>query len=115
MGMFYTVKSEHRDDFTDTFGDVAALLADMDGHRKTDLLVNRENEDDMFIASRWDSRGDAMEFFRSDAFSETVEFGRDVLADRPRHVFWPDRRDRRSIRSVLDSETDRSLRTTMCR
>ncbi|TYT61078.1 heme-binding protein [Natrialba swarupiae] len=87
MGMFYTVKSEHRDDFTDTFGDVAALLADMDGHRKTDLLVNRENEDDMFIASRWDSRGDAMEFFRSDAFSETVEFGRDVLADRPRHVF----------------------------
>jgi chlorite dismutase len=41
----------------------------------------------MFIASRWDSREDAMQFFRSDAFSETVEFGRDVLADRPRHVF----------------------------
>ncbi|RQH03272.1 heme-binding protein [Natrarchaeobius oligotrophus] len=87
MGMFYTVESEHRTDFVDTFGDVAGLLADMDGHRKTDLLVNRENEDDMFIASRWDSREDAMAFFRSDAFSETVEFGRDVLADRPRHVF----------------------------
>jgi chlorite dismutase len=28
-----------------------------------------------------------MQFFRSDAFSEAVEFGRDVLVDRPRHVF----------------------------
>ncbi|KDE58681.1 hypothetical protein EL22_03385 [Halostagnicola sp. A56] len=87
MGMFYTVKDQHHGDFVDTFGDVAGVLADMDGHRKTDLLANRENELDMFIASRWDSREDAMEFFRSDAFAETVEFGRDVLADRPRHVF----------------------------
>ncbi|ELY83367.1 heme-binding protein [Natrinema pallidum] len=87
MGMFYTVKPEHRSDFVGTFDDVGGVLADMDGHRKTDLLVNREDENDMFIASRWDSREDAMAFFRSDAFSETVEFGRDVLADRPRHVF----------------------------
>ncbi|WP_254762103.1 heme-binding protein [Natrinema marinum] len=87
MGMFYTVKPEHRSDFTGTFEDAAGLLAEMDGHRKTDLLVNREDENDMFIASRWDSREDAMQFFRSDAFSEAVEFGRDVLADRPRHVF----------------------------
>jgi chlorite dismutase len=41
----------------------------------------------MFIASRWDSKDDCMEFFRSDAFSDTVDWGRDVLADRPRHVF----------------------------
>ncbi|ELY54054.1 heme-binding protein [Natronolimnohabitans innermongolicus] len=87
MGMFYTVKPDHREDFTDTFDDAGALLADMDGHRKTDLLINREDENDMFIASRWDSREDAMQFFRSDAFSEAVEFGRDVLEDRPRHVF----------------------------
>ncbi|ELZ18201.1 Chlorite dismutase [Natrinema thermotolerans DSM 11552] len=87
MGMFYTVKPDHRGDFVETFDDVGGVLADMDGHRKTDLLVNREDENDMFIASRWDSRDDAMTFFRSDAFSETVEFGRDVLADRPRHVF----------------------------
>ncbi|MXV61346.1 heme-binding protein [Natronorubrum sp. JWXQ-INN-674] len=87
MGMFYTVEPDHREDFVNTFGDVAGLLADMDGHRKTDLLINREDENDMFIASRWDAREDAMEFFRSDAFSETVEFGRDILADRPRHVF----------------------------
>ncbi|WP_226480865.1 heme-binding protein [Natrinema amylolyticum] len=87
MGMFYTVKPDRRGDFVGTFEDVGGVLADMDGHRKTDLLVNREDENDMFIASRWDAREDAMQFFRSDAFSETVEFGRDVLADRPRHVF----------------------------
>ncbi|QSX00343.1 heme-binding protein [Haloterrigena alkaliphila] len=87
MGMFYTVKPEHRGDFVGAFEDAADLLAGMDGHRKTDLLVNREDENDMFIASRWDAREDAMQFFRSDAFSEAVEFGRDVLADRPRHVF----------------------------
>ncbi|SER23287.1 heme-binding protein [Natrinema salaciae] len=87
MGMFYTVKPDHRGDFTSAFDDAAGLLAEMDGHRKTDLLVNREDENDMFIASRWDAREDAMQFFRSDAFSEAVEFGRDVLADRPRHVF----------------------------
>ncbi len=87
MGMFYTVKSDHHDDFVNTFADVGGVLEDMQGHRKTDLLKNREDEDDMFIASRWDAREDAMAFFRSDAFSETVEFGRDVLVERPRHVF----------------------------
>ncbi|AXR76748.1 heme-binding protein [Natrarchaeobaculum sulfurireducens] len=87
MGMFYTVKPDYREDFVGTFEEVGGLLADMDGHRKSNLLINREDENDMFIASRWDSREDAMAFFRSDAFSDTVEYGRDVLADRPRHVF----------------------------
>ncbi len=41
----------------------------------------------MFIASQWAAREDAMAFFRSDAFAETVAWGRDVLADTPRHVF----------------------------
>ncbi|MHB9287812.1 heme-binding protein [Halobacteriales archaeon Cl-PHB] len=87
MGMFYTVKPEHREDFVETFGEVGGLLADMEGHRETSLLKNVEDATDMFIASQWDGREDAMAFFRSDAFSDTVEWGRDVLADRPRHVF----------------------------
>ncbi|WP_247730062.1 heme-binding protein [Halovivax limisalsi] len=87
MGMFYAVKPERRADFVGTFADVGETLDGMDGHRKTDLLANREDENDMFIASRWDSREDAMEFFRSDDFAETVEYGRDILEERPRHVF----------------------------
>jgi chlorite dismutase len=87
MGMFYTVKPEHREDFVEKFQTVGGLLEDMEGHLETDLMANREDENDMFIASQWRSKEDAMSFFRSDAFSETVEWGRDVLADRPRHVF----------------------------
>jgi len=87
MGMFYTVKPEHREAFTERFADVGDLLADMEGHVETDLLVNDDDENDMFIASQWDAKEDAMAFFRSDAFRETVQWGRDVLADRPRHVF----------------------------
>jgi len=87
MGMFYTVKPEYREEFVETFGEVGDLLETMDGHHDTALMINREDDDDMFIASQWRSKADAMEFFRSDAFSETVEWGRDVLADRPRHVF----------------------------
>ena len=87
MGMFYTVKPEHREDFVATFGDVGSMLDEMDGHRQTALLVNTDDENDMFIASQWDSKADAMEFFRSDAFASTVDYGRDVLADKPRHVF----------------------------
>jgi chlorite dismutase len=87
MGMFYTTKSEHREEFVERFESVGDLLADMDGHEETDLLVNRKAENDMFIASQWRSREDAMDFFRSDAFRETVDWGREVLADRPRHVF----------------------------
>ncbi|MCU4926207.1 heme-binding protein [Halobacteria archaeon AArc-dxtr1] len=87
MGMFYTIKPDYRADFVETFAEVGEALSGMDGHRQTDLLENREDENDTFIASRWDSREDAMAFFRSDAFSDTVEWGRDVLADRPRHVF----------------------------
>jgi heme-degrading monooxygenase HmoA len=87
MGMFYTVKPEHREDFLDTFESVGEMLDEMDGHRETALLSSYEDENDMFIASQWDAKEDAMGFFRSDAFSETVDWGRDVLADRPRHVF----------------------------
>jgi chlorite dismutase len=87
MGMFYTVKPEHREDFVEKFGVVGEMLGDMDGHRETSLLVNADDENDMFIASQWDSKEDAMGFFRSDAFSDTVDWGRDVLADKPRHVF----------------------------
>ena len=87
MGMFYTVKPEHQGDFVDTFDDVGAALDGMDGHLDTDLMVNVEDENDMFIASQWRSKEDAMGFFRSDDFRETVQWGREVLADRPRHVF----------------------------
>ncbi|GAB6879810.1 heme-binding protein [Halorubrum gandharaense] len=87
MGMFYETKPEHTEDFIDTFEDVGAALAEMEGHFDTDLMVNVEDENDMFIASQWRSKEDAMAFFRSDDFRETVQWGREVLADRPRHVF----------------------------
>jgi chlorite dismutase len=87
MGMFYTVKPEHREDFVEKFETVGGLLAEMEGHGETDLMINLEDENDMFIASQWRSKEDAMGFFRSDEFADTVSWGRDVLADRPRHVF----------------------------
>ncbi|MGM0604294.1 MAG: heme-binding protein [Halobacteriota archaeon] len=87
MGMFYTTKPEHREEFVEKFDAVGGVLAEMDGHVETDLMVNRERDNDMFIASQWRSKADAMAFFRSDDFRETVTWGRDVLADRPRHVF----------------------------
>jgi chlorite dismutase len=87
MGMFYTVKPDYREEFVETFGEVGGILEGMDGHLETNLLANREDENDMFIASQWEAREDAMAFFRSDEFRETVEWGREVLADRPRHVF----------------------------
>ena len=87
MGMFYTVKPEHQEDFTDTFDDVGEILAGMEGHVETDLMLNVEDENDMFIASQWNAKEDAMAFFGSEEFRETVQWGREVLADRPRHVF----------------------------
>jgi chlorite dismutase/heme-degrading monooxygenase HmoA len=87
MGMFYTIKPEKRDDFVEKFDTVGGLLAEMEGHTETDLMVNVEDENDTFIASQWRSKDDAMAFFRSEAFRDTVSWGRDVLADRPRHVF----------------------------
>ncbi|MEF8779111.1 MAG: heme-binding protein [Haloferacaceae archaeon] len=87
MGMFYTIKPEHRDAFVGKFDAIGELLDGMDGHQDTDLMVNVEDENDTFISSQWRSREDAMAFFRSDEFGDTVDWGRDVLADRPRHVF----------------------------
>jgi chlorite dismutase len=87
MGMFYTVKPDYREEFVETFEEVTDMLAEMDGHLETDLMTNTDDGNDMFIASQWEDREDAMAFFRSDAFRETVEWGREVLADRPRHVF----------------------------
>ncbi|MDZ7688720.1 MAG: heme-binding protein [Halobacteriales archaeon] len=87
MGMFYTVKPDYREEFVEKFGDVGDHLADMDGHIESRLLANVDDENDMFISSRWGAKEDAMEFFRSDAFRDTVDWGREILDDRPRHVF----------------------------
>jgi chlorite dismutase len=87
MGMFYTVLPEYREEFVGTFEEVGELLAGMDGHQDTQLMVNQADENDMFISSQWAGREDAMAFFRADAFRETVQWGREVLADQPRHVF----------------------------
>jgi chlorite dismutase len=87
LGMFYTVEAGEREPFVETFEGVTEALADVAGHRESDLLVNVEDENDMFIASRWDSREAAMDFFDSAAFRETVDAGREMLAERPRHVF----------------------------
>ena len=87
MGMFYTVEPGRRDEFVEKFETVGGLLEEMEGHRETDLMVNVEDENDMFIASQWRAKDDAMAFFRSEEFADAVEWGRDVLADRPRHVF----------------------------
>ncbi|TQQ83263.1 heme-binding protein [Halonotius terrestris] len=87
MGMFYTVKPDSREDFVTKFDTVGDVLNETEGHIETDLMINEEDENDMFIASQWNAKEDAMGFFRSDEFQNTVEWGRDVLADRPRHVF----------------------------
>jgi chlorite dismutase len=87
MGMFYTVKPDYREEFHDTFDDVEGILDGMEGHQDTDLFANVEDANDLFISSQWDARENAMAFFRSEEFGETVEWGREVLADRPRHVF----------------------------
>jgi chlorite dismutase len=87
LGMFYTVEPDHREDFVERFETVGELLADMDGHVESSLLANVEDEDDMFVASEWAGRDAALEFFRSPEFRETVDWGREILADRPRHVF----------------------------
>lgn len=87
MGMFYRVKPAARGDFVDTFRDIEAELSGMAGHRDTTLLTNLNDETDMFIVSRWRDKEDAMAFFRSDEFRETVSWGREILTERPRHVF----------------------------
>jgi chlorite dismutase len=87
MGMFYKIKPQHREDFIEKFDTVGELLDGMEGHRETALLINTEEENDMFIASQWDSKEDAMSFFRSNEFTETVDWGRDILDGKPRHVF----------------------------
>ncbi|GGL50180.1 heme-binding protein [Halocalculus aciditolerans] len=87
MGMFYTVKPDYREDFVEKFDAVGDALAGQDGHDETRLLQDTDDENAFFIDSRWQSKADAMAFFRSDAFRDTVQWGRDVLADRPRHVF----------------------------
>jgi chlorite dismutase len=87
MGMFYSVSEDYEEEFYEVFADVRQLLQEMDGHVGTDLYHNSQESTDMFIASRWESREDCMAFFRSDAFQETVDWGREVLTDRPRHVF----------------------------
>ncbi|AWB27812.1 heme-binding protein [Halococcoides cellulosivorans] len=90
LGLFYRVQPDHREEFVATFETVGETLAEMDGHRESRLMIDVGDDTNTFIDSRWTDRESALEFFRSEAFRETVAWGREVLADQPRHVVLAD-------------------------
>ncbi|MFB6163101.1 MAG: heme-binding protein [Halococcoides sp.] len=90
LGLFYRVQPDHREEFVETFETVGDHLEDIEGHRESRLMVDISDETNTFVDSRWTDRSSALDFFRSETFRETVEWGREVLADRPRHVVLAD-------------------------
>lgn len=90
IGMYYDVIPEKAELFTTRFQEVIKLLEKLPGHRSTFLYQKVDDPNSFAVMSEWDDPEAFHQFIRSDAFRETVAWGREeVLRGAPRHKIYP--------------------------
>lgn len=86
VGMYYDVLPGKNQEFEEKFREVIELMKTMPGHRQTFLYRRVDDPNSYAIISEWDSEDAFKAFLASDAFRNTVTWGREqILRSRPRH------------------------------
>lgn len=90
VGLYYDVLPGKAALFTAKFQDVLGLLRTMPGHTSSYLYQRVDDPDSFAILSEWSDPDAFFAFLRSDAFRQTVDWGREqVLRAAPRHKIYP--------------------------
>lgn len=89
VGMNYKVVPGKDGEFVAVFTKVLKVMADMQGHAKTNLYRDVYAEHDYLIVSEWTDEAAFNAFIQSDRFKSVTTWGRDnVLTARPRHEIY---------------------------
>ncbi|MDT7873263.1 antibiotic biosynthesis monooxygenase [Stygiolobus sp. CP850M] len=85
VGFYYKVKSGHEKEFEETFKHVNEYLKSFQGFKGARLYKSVDNPSEYLIYSEWDSLEAFRKFIDSQAYRETVNYGKSIIEGRPHH------------------------------
>ena len=89
IGMHYDVIPGKEKTFEDAFARVLDVMKTLPGHSESHLYVDVHQPGSYVILSQWDRKEDFDAFIQSDAFRNTVTWGKEqILRGRPRHKVY---------------------------
>ena len=89
VGMNYHVIEGKQQDFEEKFAAVVAALNVAEGHSKSTLWKDVDDNASYLITSEWSDEQAFNDFIHSDAFRQVTNWGKEsILSDRPRHKIY---------------------------
>lgn len=88
IGMNYRVVPGKEDAFIQMFDKVVNVMHGQPEHRTSRLYRDVHEQQSFLILSEWTQRRAFDEFVSSALFRKVTEWGRGILADRPRHEIY---------------------------
>ncbi len=89
IGMNYKVLPGKEETFEKAFRSVLEVMAEMEGHSKTNLFKDVDDLQSYLIVSDWSSEEAFNGFIQSDKFRGVTNWGKEnILAGRPSHTVY---------------------------
>jgi heme-degrading monooxygenase HmoA len=89
IGMHYDVIEGKENTFVKAFLNTMNVMKSLPGHLETRMFEDVEKKGSFVILSQWQNKDDFDAFIQSDAFKQTVTWGREnILRGRPQHKIY---------------------------
>ena len=85
VGFYYRVKRGHEKGFEDALRQVVEYLRNFPGFRGARLYRSVDDPSEYLIYSEWDSLDAFRRFIESQAYRDTVNYGRTIIEGKPQH------------------------------
>lgn len=89
VGMNYQIIEGKETIFEDAFRSVLGVMGSMEGHKKSNLFKDVDNQQSFLVVSEWHTREAFDEFISSEQFKRVTNWGKEqILAGRPKHDIY---------------------------
>ncbi len=89
VGMNYNVIPGKQQEFEEKFAAVMAALEQAEGHTRSNLWRDTQDDASYLITSEWSDEEAFMNFIHSQAFRDVTNWGKEqILAGRPQHKIY---------------------------
>ncbi len=85
VGFYYKVKRGFEKEFERKFNDVVSFLSNFKGFKGAKLYRSVDDPSEYLIYSEWEDLESYKNFINSNAYRETVNYGKTIIEGRPTH------------------------------
>ena len=85
VGFYYKVKKGHEKEFEEAFKHVVEYLKNFQGFKGARLYKSVDDPSEYLIYSEWESLDAFRKFIESQAYRDTVSYGKTIIEGRPHH------------------------------